>query len=339
MIVIDGSEGEGGGQILRSALSLSAITAQPFELVNIRARRARPGLMRQHLTSVRAAAAICKAELEGDEIGSLRLRFIPGPITPGDYRFAVGTAGSAMLVLQTVLPPLLKSSGTSEVVIEGGTHNPSAPPFDFLERAYLPILSRMGAVVDARLERPGFYPAGGGRARVKITPPEKLTPIELLERGAILRRRIVSRVARLPESIADRQLRAACAILGWEASETEREVLDPKYGPGNVMFVEINSEHVTEIFSGFGERGIKAESIAENAARDAHRYIASGAPIGEHLADQLLLPFALAGGGRFRTVMLSTHTTTQIETVRRFIDMKLDEKRVGHDLVELTVSA
>lgn len=338
MIVIDGSEGEGGGQILRSALSLSAITGEPFELKNVRALRAKPGLMRQHLTSVRAAAAICNAEVEGDEIGSLQLKFRPKAITAGKYEFAVGTAGSALLVLQTVLPPLLSTSGTSELLVEGGTHNPSAPPFDFLERTYLPILARMGVHVEAELERPGFYPAGGGRARVRIHPPSKLVGIELLERGPILRRRVVARVAKLAESIADRELRAACAILGWDANETEKQLLDPRFGPGNVMFVEIASQHVTEIFSGFGERGVKAEAIAERAARDAQRYLASGAPVGEHLADQLLLPFSIAGSGAFKTCSLTTHTTTQIDTIRRFLTTtKIETRAAGHDQVEVRI--
>lgn len=338
MIVIDGSQGEGGGQILRSALSLSVITGQPFELINVRALRAKPGLMRQHLTSVRAAAAVCKADVQGDEIGSQHLIFRPNKLSPGTYQFSVGTAGSAMLVLQTVLPPLLGADAPSELLLEGGTHNPSAPPFDFLERSFLPLLARMGAKVESVLERPGFYPAGGGRARVVIHPPQKLSGIELLERGPILRRRVIARVAKLAESIADRELRAACAILGWDARETEKELLDPRFGPGNVMFVEITSEHVTEIFSGFGERGIKAEAIAERAARDAQRYLASGAPIGEHLADQMLLPLAIARGGAFKTCSLTTHTTTQVETIRRFLPVKIETKNVGHDQVVVRIS-
>jgi RNA 3'-terminal phosphate cyclase (ATP) len=337
VIVLDGSAGEGGGQILRSSLALSAITGQPFELIKIRARRARPGLMRQHLTSVRAAAKICGAEVEGDEIGSLRLSFRPGPVVPGTYDFAVGTAGSAMLVFQTVLPALLRAAGPSEVILEGGTHNPSAPPFDFLERSFLPLIARMGARFEAKLERPGFYPAGGGKAWVKIAPPDRLTGIELLDRGQTLRRRLVARVSRLPESVAERELRLAQAILGWDARETQREVIDPLFGPGNVLFSEIVCENVTEIVSGFGERGVRAEAIAERVANETKRYLESGAPIGEHLADQLLLPLALAGSGRYRTTPLTLHAKTQIETIQRFLDAKVEITPVAEDLVEVRV--
>ena len=183
MIVIDGSAGEGGGQILRSSLALSLVTGKPFRIENIRAGRTKPGLLRQHLTALAAATQIGKAKVEGAVLGSKIVSFTPRGVTPGDYHFAVGTAGSATLVLQTVLPALMLASGPSTLVLEGGTHNPSAPPFDFISKAFLPILNRMGPCIKVELERYGFYPAGGGRFRVSINPAAQLSPIDLLTCG------------------------------------------------------------------------------------------------------------------------------------------------------------
>src|SRR5215510_1529252 len=184
MIEIDGASGEGGGQILRSSLSLAICTGQPFRIANIRANREKPGLMRQHLTAVKAAAEVCAGEVDGAELGSRALTFRPGKLAAGDYSFAIGTAGSCTLVLQTVLPPLLLATETSSIRITGGTHNKGSPPVDFLARAFLPLINRMGPKVNLELVRHGFYPRGGGEIRVDIVPSTKLEPITLLERGA-----------------------------------------------------------------------------------------------------------------------------------------------------------
>ncbi|MFN7134491.1 MAG: RNA 3'-terminal phosphate cyclase, partial [Myxococcales bacterium] len=188
MLTIDGSMGEGGGQIIRTSLACALITGKSFRITKIRARRAKPGLMRQHLTAVRAAAEIGDAEVTGAEVGSSELTFRPGKLRAGDYHFAIGTAGSTTLVLQTVLPALLMASGPSSVVLEGGTHNPMAPTYDFLERCFLPLVERLGPRVSTRLERPGFYPAGGGRWSVQLAPAP-LKGFELLERGELRARR------------------------------------------------------------------------------------------------------------------------------------------------------
>src|SRR5262245_55571056 len=185
MITIDGSFGEGGGQILRTSLALSLVTGKPFRIENIRAGRKNPGLLRQHLTAVNAAASIGQAEITGASIGSTLLTIAPSKITHGNYHFAVGTAGSSTLVLQTVLPALLIADGPTRLTIEGGTHNPFAPPFDFLARAFLPLLTRMGVNVNANLDRYGFYPAGGGRIEITISPTGKLLPLVLESRGEI----------------------------------------------------------------------------------------------------------------------------------------------------------
>jgi RNA 3'-terminal phosphate cyclase (ATP) len=322
MIILDGSQGEGGGQILRSALSLSLLTGAPFRIDNIRAGRSRPGLMRQHLTAVEAAALIGGAEVSGAEIGARSLFFRPGKVRGSDHRFSVGTAGSTTLVLQTVLPALLTAAEPSSLVLEGGTHNPASPPFDFLARSFLPLVKRMGPLVEATLERPGFYPAGGGRLRVRVTPSARLQPLELEERGAISARRVRAVVSNLPRSIAERELVHLRERLAWDARAFSIESVDSA-GPGNVVLIELECEHLTEVFVGFGEKGVRAEAVADRAADEVAAYLATDAPVGPHLADQLILPLALAGGGRFRTVAPTPHTRTQLEVVQRFLEVKV----------------
>jgi len=319
MIVIDGSQGEGGGQVLRTSLALSLVTGAPFRAEKIRAGRAKPGLLRQHLTAVRAAAAVGDAEVDGADLGSLAIAFRPRRVVAGAHTFAVGSAGSAVLVFQTVLPALLRAREASSVVFEGGTHNPMAPPFDFVERTFLPLVSRTGARVTARLDRPGFYPAGGGRFRVTIDPPHAAAPLDLVGRGAIGRVRARAVVAGLPLHVAHRELHLVGEALDLGRDDREAVELDAAYGPGNALMVEIASEHVTEIVTAFGEKGRRAEAVAEEVARHAAAYLAHGAPVGEHLADQLLVPMALAGGGVFRTGPLSRHALTQIDVMRAFL--------------------
>ena len=340
MLTIDGARGEGGGQILRSSLALALATGTPFRIERIRAGRAKPGLMRQHLTALEAATAVGDASVEGAAIGSREVVFRPGRVRAGTYRFAVGTAGSAGLVLQTVLLPLATAGGPSALALEGGTHNPHAPPFDFLAGAFLPLLRRMGARVEARLERAGFYPAGGGRMAIEIGEALALTPLDLPTRGATRRRRARALVSRLPRQIGDRELAVVRSRLGWAADELEVVVLDEGMaGPGNVLLLEIESAHVTEVFTGFGEVGVRAEAVAEQAAQEARRYLSADVPVGPHLADQLLLPLALAGGGRFRTVPLTRHATTNIEVIRQFLGRSIDVAPVGDRAVEVTVGA
>lgn len=323
MLDIDGSFGEGGGQILRSSLALSITTGRPVRLSNIRARREKPGLMRQHLTAVSAAATICNGRVVGAAVGSTDLMFEPGEVVPGDYTFAIGTAGSTTLVLQTILPALLTAHGPSTVALEGGTHNPLAPPYEFLARAYLPLVNRMGPRVEATLERAGFAPGGGGRLRIVITPAGHLSGFDLLARGVITHRSARALVANLPHNIGDRERKTVHERLGWDKSLTEVVELRDVVGPGNVLLIEIGSEQVTEVFSGFGSRGTSAEQVAENAVRAVSEYLATDVPVGEFLADQLLLPMALAGRGSFRTLPLSHHATTHIELIRKFLEVRV----------------
>lgn len=337
MIHIEGSQGEGGGQILRSALALSLVTGTPFRIDNIRAKRAKPGLLRQHLTAVQAATEIGRAETLGASIGSSRLDFKPGKVQPGEYKFAVGTAGSATLVLQTVLPALFSLAEPSTLTLEGGTHNPFAPPFDFLERAFLPLIARMGPRVTTELERPGFYPAGGGRFTVRIEPAS-LGRLDLLERGAIRARRARALIANLPAAIAERELCVVGHYLGWERESMQVVEVKNSQGPGNILLLEMESEHVCEIVTGFGEKGRSAEDVARMAIEEARAYLAMGAPVGVHLADQLLLPLALGMGGSFATSEPTAHTRTNMEVIRLFLPQaKLNETRISEKLTRIDV--
>jgi len=338
MITIDGSIGEGGGQVLRTALSLSIATGRPFRIEHIRSKRPKPGLLRQHLTAVQAATAVGDAQVEGDAIGSTALTFVPRAIRPGEYRFAVGTAGSATLVMQTVLPPLLIASGESTLILEGGTHNPWAPPFDFLQRAFMPLVNRLGPHVETTLKRPGFYPAGGGAFAVTVRPSKALGHLELIDRGNVVARRVTAMLANLPRHIAERELRVALEGLNWNRECGSVVNVDGGPGPGNLVLIELESEHVSEIASGFGEVGVAAEAVADRAVKDMRRYLVAGVPVGVHLADQLLTVLALSEGGVFRTVSLSRHSLTNIEVIRHFVDARIALVEEGRDVVRVEVT-
>jgi RNA 3'-terminal phosphate cyclase (ATP) len=331
--VIDGSQGEGGGQILRTAVSLAALNGRAITIENIRANRKKPGLRPQHLTAVQAVAEISSARCSGVSLNSRRLSFAPQRVRGGSYRFVVPTAGSACLVLQTVLWPLLFAEQPSTVVFEGGTHNSLAPPFDFIDRSFLPLLRGMGGKVQARLERYGFYPAGGGRFCVDIIPVRSLTPLELLTAGPVRTRRAEALVARLPAHIAERELKVVRRELDWSASECVATVVSETAGPGNVLLLTIERPELTEVIAGFGQRGIRAEHVAHRAARAAASYLDSQAPVGTHLADQLIIPFALAGSGVFRSPPLSGHAQTNITVVERLLNVQVRTEPVGSDVL------
>lgn len=322
-VVVDGAQGEGGGQVLRSSLALSLCTGTPLHIHGIRAGRRKPGLLRQHLTAVRAAVEIGGARVEGDALGSTELRFEPGPARAGDYRFAIGTAGSATLVLETVLWPLLLAPGRSRLVLEGGTHNPLAPPFDFIVRSLVPLLGEMGAMVEIELERAGFYPAGGGRMTVEIEGGRPLSPLVRLERGPLRRTGARALVAGLPVSIARRELEVVHERLGWSRRELQAERIEA-HGPGNVLLLELEHGGGTTVIAAFGEKGVRAEDVAAKAVEEAQRFVAADVPVDEHLADQLLVPLALAGGGSFRTVEPSLHTRTNAEIVQRWLPVAIE---------------
>ncbi len=330
-IEIDGSEGEGGGQILRSSLALSIITGRSFRLTRIRAGRKTPGLMRQHLTCVTAAAEISSAEVQGAQTGSREISFLPGPVCPGTYHFRIGTAGSATLVLQTVLPPLLTASAPSVVTVEGGTHNMQAPPFDFLQRSWIPLIRRFGPNLTAHLHRHGFYPAGGGSIQVDVEPSPHLHGFDLLEAGRLRQRRLRALVSRLPQHIGERELNRAQRKLNWPGDTTSLEEVTSN-SPGNVLLAELEHEHLTTVCTEFGQKGVRAEQVADGVVRSVRRWMKHQAPVGPHLADQLMLPMALSAaqpadcgvrrGGRFLTGPLTEHSRTHLSLLPRFLNIE-----------------
>jgi len=315
--------------MLRSALSLSLVTGKAFRMENIRAKREKSGLLRQHLTAVLAACEIASAEVEGATLGSKTLTFTPGSVRSGNHRFAVGTAGSGTLVFQTILPALMTASGRSEITIEGGTHNMQAPPLDFLQKAFLPVINRLGPKIEIRLEKYGFYPAGGGRFVATIEPCERLSTIQLVERGEIEHRSAVAIVANLPRNIAQREVDTVAKQLNWDTQSTQIFETKNSVGPGNIVLIELTSGNVTEMFCGFGRIGASAESVASEAAGAARSYLVSGAVAGEHLTDQLLLPFALAGGGAFTAEKLNLHSRTNMEIIRSFLRVDFETSQEG----------
>jgi RNA 3'-terminal phosphate cyclase (ATP) len=338
MITIDGSQGEGGGQILRTALALSLVTGQPFRLENIRAGRRKPGLLRQHLTAVEAAATIGNANVTGAALGAKTLEFRPGIVTPGNHRFAVGTAGSATLVLQTILPPLLTANGISTLTLEGGTHNPFAPPFEFLARCFAPLIQRMGPRIELELRRPGFFPAGGGKFHARVEPVKQLQRFDLLERGPIRQQRARAIISKIPAQVADRELAVVREQIGWREDECRVESVTNPVGPGNALLLEIEAEHVTEVFTSFGERGRSAEEVAGDACQAARAWMNADVPVDEHLADQLLIPMALAGGGVFRTVKPTPHSTTNAQIIERFLPVRIQYDAGGNATWKVSVN-
>lgn len=322
MIKVDGSYGEGGGQILRSALALSMVTRKPFTIENIRARRARAGLAGGHLLAIDAAMQVCKAKATGNESGSRTLKFEPGITIPGWYEFIAGSRGSASLIFQTVMPALMMAAGPSVLKFSGGTHVPQSPPVEFLMHTFLPQLKKLGPSLKIELDAPGYYPAGGGRLNVEVEPKRKLdmTPLILTERGKLLERKCRIVIANLSQNTARRQQEAFIAESGWDPSAVSIEDIEQLKGPGNMVCVTLRFEHMTEVITCFGQMGDPPEKAARQAAGEAAFFMDAQAAVGEHLADQLLLPMALAGGGKLTTTSPSRHTRTNIHVISQFMD-------------------
>jgi RNA 3'-terminal phosphate cyclase (ATP) len=258
-------------------------------------------------------------------------------VRAGECRFSVGSAGSATLVFQTVLPALMLAGAPSVVTLEGGTHNPAAPPFEFLAEAFLPLLARIGPRVSVALERPGFYPAGGGRFTAIIEPAGALARLGLGERGEVIEREVRVVIASLNRRIAERELGRLRERLAWPPACFQAVELPAAQGPGNVVLCRVRCREVTEVFSGFGQRGVRAERVADDVATQALGWLSSGVPVGPQLCDQLLLPLALARGGSFRTGPLSQHARTQIEILGRFLSVpvRTHQDREGSFTIEV----
>lgn len=326
MIFIDGSAGEGGGQILRTALTLSMMTGKPAHVANIRPGRSKPAIQRQHLAAVNAAQSICSARVEGAQVNSREIRFIPGKITGGTYEFSIGSAGSATLVLQTILLPLAFARVSSRISVTGGTHNIWAPTFDFLDLVYLPLVRRMGPSISLRLSKYGFHPVGGGIVDASVDPVTFLKRLDINERGKIRKMKATALVARLPESIGHREIAILRSELGDDLEANVVGVDSP--GPGNVVSVEIISENIAMMITSFGRKGLPAETVARNAAAEVKDYIDSGVPVNTHLADQLILPLSLAGKGSFTTQAPTEHLRTNIEVIKKFLPVTI---RIDHE--------
>lgn len=329
MLTIDGAQGEGGGQILRTALALSICLDKAFRMINIRACRRRPGLQYQHLAAVKAAADVSQAEVNGATRDSQLLEFQPRGVNAGDYQFDIGTAGSTSLVLETVLPALMLAPSPSTVTLRGGTHNPLAPPFEFVQYALLPLINKMGAHVELRLLRRGFAPAGGGCIHASIQPAKRLQRLELMQRGEIVRCHAEIILANLPTHIAKRELVVIARLLRLQPKDVSFTIDADAIGPGNIVAIMIESVNINECFTAFGQKGVPAERVAAMAVRASERYLASDVPVGSYLADQLLVFMALAGSGCFVTLKPTPHTLTNIAVIESFMSVRIDQKQIS----------
>ncbi len=325
MIRVDGTMGEGGGQVLRSTLSLSLLTGKAVRLTRIRAGRERPGLGFQHRMAVEAAARIGGARVEGVRVGSQELGFEPGPVVPGEYHFDIGTAGSVGLVLQTVLLPLALAQRASTVTVTGGTHVPSSPCFHYLDWHWRILMARLG--VDFQLEMPfaGFYPPGGGELRARIPGACNVVPAAWVDRGHLLRVRGLSAVALLPEGIAERQCNRALKGLRHLDCPVEITVESmPARSPGTVLALLAEFEHTQACFFALGARGKRAERVADEAVQDLVAFLATGAAVDRWAADQLLLPLAFASGASvLRTAEVTRHLLTQAQLIPMFVPVRI----------------
>ncbi len=330
-IQIDGTTG--GGQMLRTALTLAMITGQPFRMSHIRGKRQKPGLMRQHLTCVKAACEISDGSVDGAEIGSTEIVFRAGKVRAGSYSYAIGTAGSTTLLLQTLLPALLYADSSSKLRLEGGTHNPLAPPFEFIDRVFLPTLRRMGAEAAVSLVQSGFAPVGGGMIECEIQPCTKLQPFELHNRGELKSMKLRVPIRNLKANIGDRMLASALEQLPCEDATVE--VREPGPGLGVCCLYEAQFENTSELVSCFGESNVTAERVGFRAAKSLKDFMSSQTPVGRHLADQLLLPLALAGHGSFTTMIPDDHVTTNISIIEKFlpVHIKIEKMEKGRHMV------
>ncbi len=328
MIKIDGSWGEGGGQILRTSLSLATITGQPVRIERIRANRPKPGLAAQHLTSVQAAATLCQAQISGDTLGSTLLEFMPTrQPQAGQYTFDVtearegGSAGAVTLILQTILIPLALANGSSKVILKGGTHVAWSPPVTYIEEVYLPTLRQLGVRAEVQLNAWGWYPQGGGEVELRVTGNQQsLSGLQLLERGALRQVRGLAVVTELPSHIPQRMANRAENLLRQAHLPAQiQPVRGRGLAPGAGIFLTAEYEHSRAGFSALGRRGIPAERVAETAVRELLDFHAQAVPVDSFLGDQLLLPLSLGSEiSEYRVASISQHLTTNAWVIEQF---------------------
>lgn len=330
-MLINGSQGEGGGQIVRTSLALATLLQKPIEIRNIRAKRKKPGLRPQHLMAVQALAEISDAETQGAFQNSTTLTFRPRTINGGSYRFTIGTAGSTTLLLAAILPPLLFAPLPSKIVIDGGTHVPFSPPFHYLEKVFFPSLRFMGAQVNSSLNRWGWYPKGGGKISVHIQPAKELTAVQWSSRGRLKTLEILIGLSNLPDHIAEREQAHVQKKLAESGHETKSQiVLPPAAGAGNIVFLRNVFEKTIAGFSGLGRKGKPAEQVAEEVWREWFNFNNSRATVDCHLADQLSLYLALAKGKSvFFTEKLTNHLTTNIKIIEQFLPVHFELDHVA----------
>jgi RNA 3'-phosphate cyclase len=330
LIEIDGSYGEGGGQILRTALALSAILQKPFTIHHIRSKRKNPGLQAQHLEAAEALARITEAQTKGFKFGSQKITFIPQKILPGDYQFEVRTAGSVSLLLQAVFLPLCLANEKSNLTLVGGTHVPWSPPFHCLSEVLLPTLKSMGVSAEATIEKWGFYPKGGGKIQLKINPVHEFKPICLFDRGPLKKIRGISAISNLPKHVADRQREQALKRIQRELKiDAEITILYdvPSNGPGSFLFLLAEYEKTLAGFSSLGARGKPAEKVADEAVDFLKNYFSSEGCIDPHLADQLVPFMALAkGNSSFTTTRITEHLLTNLWVIQHFLDVTISRE-------------
>jgi RNA 3'-terminal phosphate cyclase (ATP) len=326
VVRIDGSYGEGGGQMLRTSLALSCVLVRPFEMVNIRKNRRNPGLQPQHLTAVKAAAAISRAEVTGDELASTRLTFDPQVVPEGgEYHFDVserkGSAGSTSLVLQTVLLPLAGAHRSSRVTVTGGTHVPWSPPFHYLQLVFLPLLGRLGLLAEFEIQKWGWYPMGEGRVTARMRPVQALAPIFLLDRGKLVRMTGISAASNLPRDIAVRQQQRALQRLSARGIDARIDLVDaPSIGKGTFVLLRAEFENVVAGFGSLGEIGKRAEQVADEACDDLFAYAEMNGALDPYLADQIIPWLVLAeGSSSFTTSRITRHLLTNLWIVQRFL--------------------
>jgi RNA 3'-terminal phosphate cyclase (ATP) len=329
IIRIDGSYGEGGGQILRTSLTLSCILGRPVEIINIRRARTKPGLQPQHLTAVKAAATISHAQVLGAELSSTALRFSPGVIAGGDYFFDVseekGSAGSTSLVLQTVLQPLCFAGRPSTVTVIGGTHVPWSPSFHYLKNVFLPMLSFIGVSPDLDIEKWGWYPIGGGKVIARIIPGKELKPVVIPDRGKPVRVTGTSAISNLPRDIGVRQRDQALKMLSQRGVAADIDIVGaPSPGKGTLIFILAEFENISAGFDALGAIGKRAEEVADEACRALFEYKDTNGALDPHLADQII-PYAAFGKGtsEFTTSRVTQHLLTNIWVVKQFLDIDI----------------
>lgn len=338
-IEIDGSMGEGGGQVLRASLALSMALGKPFLMHNIRAGRPKPGLKRQHLTCVRAAQRISGADVSGAEIGSMALSFSPQAVCPGDYQFDIGSGGSCTLVLQALVPPLLIASAPSRITVTGGTHVPHAPSFEFMAETLFPWLEKLGGSLSAVMTRPGFMQVGGGQITVDSVPAKTLLAFDACEDSQFADAGALIYLHNLDPSIADREAAALSgekyAEIGLSEDKIQRDISlqnrKGAEGPGNAVVVKVRHTAGTTVCTGIGQRGYAAERVARQAAQRALAFIRAGVPVDRHLADQLIVPLALAGGGSFLTEKPSLHAETCMNLLPFFTDIRASMAEISEN--------